>query len=361
MLDRERYWDCLDHALQASSEGHGDEALTWFDEALKVNPGGGEAHSGRGEVLWDEGRQPEALLEFRRALELDPDLYSAHLNCAELLIEEFGEHEEALAACDKLLAGRLEPGVEAEVYYLKAKGLFYLDDVDGALFLLRRAIKVQVEVAVYRAFEGQVLFELGRYEDARQSLERALRLDPENAHALYYDGLVLEHLGDDGASESLLRRAFQLAPDQFPLPVHMDPADFEAVAVAALEELPAKVRVYLADCPLLIEELPSRELVQSENVSPQIFGLFSGIPQSEPSSGPGTGPSSGPQTGEEASVVGSPLRPLTTDRILLFKRNLEKFAHTREELIEEIHRTVKHEIGHFLGLEEQELERLGLG
>ncbi|MFQ5697603.1 MAG: tetratricopeptide repeat protein [Myxococcota bacterium] len=345
MPDRERYWDCLDHALQASSEGHGDEALTWFDEALKVNPNGGEAHSGRGEILWDEGRHEDALREFRRALELDPDLYSAHLNCAELLIEEFGEHEEAISACDELLMRRLEPSIEAEVYYLKAKALFYLDDMDGALFLLRRAIKVEGEVAVYRAFEGQILFELGRYEDARQSLERSLALDPENSHALYYEGLVLEHLGEDEASESLLRRAARLAPDQYPLPVHMDPEDFEAVAVAALEELPAKVRAYVARCPLRIEDLPSRELVQSENVSPQIPGLFSGAPR----------------TDLELGSEGGPPRSLPTDRILLFKRNLEKFAHTRKELIEEIHRTVKHEIGHFLGLAEQELERLGLG
>ena len=49
-----------------------------------------------------------------------------------------------------------------------------------------------------------------------------------------------------------------------------------------------------------------------------------------------------------------------TDRILLFKRNLEKIASTRDELVEQIQITVKHEIGHYLGLDEEEVERLGL-
>jgi predicted Zn-dependent protease with MMP-like domain len=48
------------------------------------------------------------------------------------------------------------------------------------------------------------------------------------------------------------------------------------------------------------------------------------------------------------------------DRILLFKRNLEKVATTRAELIDQIRITVNHEVGHFLGMDEDEIERLGL-
>ena len=56
MLDRDRYWDCLDQAHQASSGGRIEEALAWFDEALRANPDGAEAHSGRGEIFWDPSR-----------------------------------------------------------------------------------------------------------------------------------------------------------------------------------------------------------------------------------------------------------------------------------------------------------------
>ena len=65
--DKDRYWDCLDQAMEASHGGRIDEALAWLDEALKAHPAGAEAHNGRGEILWDEGRLDEALYEFGRA------------------------------------------------------------------------------------------------------------------------------------------------------------------------------------------------------------------------------------------------------------------------------------------------------
>ncbi len=157
MLDRDRYWDCLEQAVEASSGGRIEEALDWLDQALKHNPNGAEAHNGRGEILWDHGRYDESLREFNRATEVQPDFHPAKLNRVELLIEEFGEHEETLDLCDELLSGELETGVEAEVYYLKAKALFYLDDLEGSLFLVRRALQVQGDWGVYRGYEGQIL------------------------------------------------------------------------------------------------------------------------------------------------------------------------------------------------------------
>ena len=63
MSEKDRYWDCLDQAMEASHGGHTEEALAWLDEALKARPGGAEAHNGRGEILWDEGKIHEALQE----------------------------------------------------------------------------------------------------------------------------------------------------------------------------------------------------------------------------------------------------------------------------------------------------------
>ena len=71
-----------------------------------------------------------------------------------------------------------------------------------------------------------------------------------------------------------------------------------------------------------------------------MLGLFVGVPTTER---------------EETTGV-----KLDLDRILLFERNLEKVAQNREDLVEQIQITVKHEIGHFLGLDEEELEKLGL-
>jgi len=344
MKNNDRYWDCLDQAMEASHGGRTEEALAWLDEALRAHPEGAEAHNGRGEILWDEGRIEEALHEFERSLGADPKFITAHLNRAELLVEDLGEFEQAVSQCDELLSGqdalpRLDRGTEGEVHYLKAKAVFYLDDLEGALFLVRRAIKTAGEIPVYRAFDGQILFELGRFDDARRSLETAAALDPEAGHAIYHLALVLERLGEDAASERAFEKANALDPEHYPLPTAVENAYFRRAVADALDNLPRSIREYVDDVPVLVEDFPPADLLQHENISPQILGIYIGTPRTQ-------------------AEITSTAPEMT--RVMLFKRNLEKVCRDESELIEQIQITVRHEIGHHLGLSEEDMERLGL-
>jgi predicted Zn-dependent protease with MMP-like domain len=353
--DKDRYWDCLDQAMEASHGGRIEEALAWLDEALRVHPDGAEARNGRGEILWDDGRIDEALIEFDRATMADGKFTSAHLNRIELLIEELGEFSTAVRLADELLAGRPElprpdRPLQAEVYYLKSKALFYQDDLEGSLFLVRRAAKAGGENGLYYAFEGQALFELGAYTEAKRVLERGIAIDPDAAHSLYHLGLVLERLEDEGqesgsipvgieTSAQAFSRANSLEPQQFPLPVNLDDATFSAALDAAVANLPRSIRERIEGVSLQIEDFPDLDLVRGERISPQTLGLFIGVPRTEAL-----------QTDQ----------PLDLDRIMLFKKNLEKICQDEEDLIDQIQVTLRHEVGHYLGLDEDDLERLGL-
>ena len=344
MKNNDRYWDCLDQAMEASHGGRTEEALAWLDEALRAHPDGAEAHNGRGEILWDEGRIDEALHEFERSLRADPKFVTAHLNRAELLVEDLGEHEQAVAMCDELLSGnpelpRLDKGIEGEVHYLKAKAVFYLDDLEGALFLTLRAIKTAGEIPIYRAFDGQILFELARYEEARRSLETAVALDPEAGHALYHLALVLERLGDEDGACHAFEKANALDPDHYPLPTAVEDSFFRRAVSEAIDNLPRSIREYVEDVPVLVEDFPSEDVLAGESVSPQILGLYIGTPRTE------------------AEITAQ--TPDVT-RVMLFKRNLEKICRDRNDLVDQIQITVRHEIGHHLGLSEEDMERLGL-
>lgn len=344
MKDKNRYWDCLDQAMEAEHGGRTDEALAWLDEALKAHPEGAEAHNSRGQILWDEGKIDEALAEFESATKADPKLVLAHLNRAELLIEEFGAYDEAIAHCDRLLSGegefpRLDRSNEGEVYYLKSKALFYQDELDGSLFLVRRAMKTAGEMGVFRAFEGQVLFEMGRFEESRRQLERAVSLEPEAPHSLYYLGLVLERLGEVEESKRAFARAAAVDPDLYPIPTSITEEAFEHAAREAIDNLPRSIREEADRVPLMIEDFPSEDLIEHEDVSPHILGIFIGVPRTE---------------------AAATDQPRDLDRIILFKRNLEKACRDEQELVEEIRRTVTHEVGHYLGLDEDDLERLGI-
>jgi predicted Zn-dependent protease with MMP-like domain/Tfp pilus assembly protein PilF len=344
MKNNDRYWDCLDQAMEASHGGRTDEALAWLDQALLAHPDGAEAHNGRGEILWDEGKIEEALHEFERSLQADPKFVTAHLNRAELVVEDLSEFERAVQLCDGLLAGqpdlpRLDRATEAEVHYLKAKAVFYLDDLEGALFLVRRALKTGGDVSIYRAFEGQILFELGRFAEAKRALDAAIALDPESGHAIYHMGLVLERLGSAEESQRAFAKANALDPERYPVPTAVDEESFRQAAAEAVDNLPRSIREYLDDALLVVEDYPSEELIAAENVSPQTLGIFLGVDR----------------TRTEVTA-----QPLDVTRMILFKANLEKVCSSREDLIEQIQITARHEIGHYLGLSEEDLERLGL-
>ena len=140
-------------------------------------------------------------------------------------------------------------------------------------------------------------------------------------------------------AQSHLVRANALDPEHYPLPVQVDDAFFKQVVGEALANLPRSVREYIENVPVLVEDFPSVELVRRERVSPQILGMFIGVPRT-------------------LAVLTEEVPAL--DRIILFKGNLEKVCLDREDLIDQIEVTIRHEIGHYLGLDEDDIERLGL-
>ncbi len=79
--------------------------------------------------------------------------------------------------------------------------------------------------------------------------------------------------------------------------------------------------------------------MRRENVSPQILGMFLGVASTD---------------------ADHSAQALDVDRVIIFKRNLEKVCRDRDELIEQIQITLRHEVGHYLGLDEDDMERLGL-
>ena len=134
-------------------------------------------------------------------------------------------------------------------------------------------------------------------------------------------------------------KANALDPERYPVPTAVDEEFFRQAAAEAIDNLPRSIREYVEDVPVLVEDYPSEELIAKESISPQILGLYVGVPKTE--------------------AQGS-AQPQDLTRVILFKSNLEKVCSNRDDLVEQIQVTVRHEIGHHLGLSEEDLERLGL-
>ena len=104
-------------------------------------------------------------------------------------------------------------------------------------------------------------------------------------------------------------------------------------------KLPREMARQAADVPVVMLPRPTKAMVRDDGVDPDLLGLF-------------VGPNCA-----EGVESGDPLPP----EILLFLENLWDYADGDEELFrEEVRVTYYHELGHYLGLEEDDLEDRGL-
>lgn len=105
-----------------------------------------------------------------------------------------------------------------------------------------------------------------------------------------------------------------------------------------LDALPPELRERALPLPVVYERVPSAELV-ADAIEEDTLGLFVGEAFPDGEGGP------------------SPLPP----QIILFLENLWDFAEGDEETyLDEVHVTYIHELGHYLGLTEEELDERGL-
>ena len=104
-------------------------------------------------------------------------------------------------------------------------------------------------------------------------------------------------------------------------------------------ELPREMARRAAEVPVVMLARPTKAMVRDDGVDPDLLGLF-------------VGPNCA-----EGVESGDPLPP----EILLFLENLWDYADGDEEIFrEEVRVTYYHELGHYLGLEEGDLEDRGL-
>ncbi len=292
----------------------------------------------------EEGDDEEALQELAKAIKLDAEWATPHLWTAELLLLQ-GRGVEALrhARIAVELADDEDEFLSAVVFRASlelesdnpAAAKAALDELPPADVLAATA-----EIALEAA---ELHVSLGQHERAR-ALAQAVIDNHEDEEAIgdawYVSGLIEEAAGDEAAKRKAWLRVYDLdqkgveATDE----LMADQDEVLAIAESAVEELPAKARKLLKNVPILIDDLPNREDV-AEGLDPRLLGLFRGtpLPQDETlGAGPG----------------------LT--QIVLYRHNLQRVAPDDASLADEVRTTLLHETGHFFGLDEEELEAMGL-
>ncbi|MHC2994090.1 MAG: metallopeptidase family protein [Candidatus Atribacteria bacterium] len=115
--------------------------------------------------------------------------------------------------------------------------------------------------------------------------------------------------------------------------------EFEELVKEAVNSLPEKFKEKMENIAVVIEDLPSQELLMEMKIkSPYgLLGLYRGVPYTR---------------------RGIWYRNVLPDKIIIFKRPIEVRCRNKEDIKESVRRVVIHEIGHYFGLGEVDLRKI---
>jgi predicted Zn-dependent protease with MMP-like domain len=108
---------------------------------------------------------------------------------------------------------------------------------------------------------------------------------------------------------------------------------FEDLVAEALNQVPPELARLVDNVVIVVEDDPPPS-------DPDLLGLYEGIPITE-------------RDGWYAGVL--------PDRITIYRRPTLRICETPQDVVEEVHITVVHEIAHYFGIDDDRLHELGYG
>ena len=119
----------------------------------------------------------------------------------------------------------------------------------------------------------------------------------------------------------------------------MNRTEFNRLVEEALDDIPPRFRAAMKNIAIVVEDAPSPELLAEMEIAPpdSLYGLYQGTPLTERSWGYGN---------------------TLPDRVTLFQQVIEDDSEDAEDAIVCIAETLIHEIGHYFGLSEEQIEEI---
>lgn len=115
--------------------------------------------------------------------------------------------------------------------------------------------------------------------------------------------------------------------------------EFERLVAEAVTLIPARFRREMKNLSLVVEDEPGPELLAEMEIEPpdSLYGLYQGTPLTERTWGYGN---------------------VLPDRITLYQRPIEEDCEDEDDMRAVIGETLIHEVGHYFGLSEEEIEAI---
>lgn len=335
MARQDRLFADVDRGFNALEQGNIEEAIAALERCSRIDRHNADVVALAAALADAQGEVDTALAKYTELAQLRPDDPMPKVCLARIQLHDVGDPDAALDTIDSAFDFIDEEADLIEAVMVRSEALIATDDLEGARTSLSELSTSVIE-------DGELALDLAELclaaEDTTTALkwvDAAKKQDATKADAYHLLGRIHEAREERDemiAAWQEVRKLDASTPDG---PVTMSEDEMERVASETLQELPDDVAKKLEQVPIMIDDSPSEDLV-ADGLDPRALGVFNG-----------------------ASMAETGVTPTVTN-IMLFKKNLERMASDLDHLADEIRITVLHETAHYFGLEEDDLEKIGL-
>jgi len=195
-------------ATQFLRAGRPADAIAPLRDAALLQPSNAIIQHDLGLACLEVGRVPDAIAALQRAVASDPRYGDAYFRLG-IALEKLGDIRGAIVAYDR--ATKLLPSL-AEAWFRAGALVHTMGYRDEAIGCFRRAAATAGKTSYGRLGKARALLIEDRNQEAEQVLREALVADPENAMAYDLLGNLLSDLGRFDEARACFERAIAIAP-----------------------------------------------------------------------------------------------------------------------------------------------------
>ncbi|EJF10060.1 MULTISPECIES: tetratricopeptide repeat protein [Pontibacter] len=191
--------------------GNGGQAMTSYDNAIRINDKSPKAHLRRGQLYTSSRNYNEAEEAYKKAIELDPNYAPAYSDLGELYYFA-GQYDRALSTFKQFVdMSENTPATRAKY----ASFLFLTKDYEGTLREVQEVLKTEPNNKTMNRLLAYSYLELGKPEEALKAMENYLSKVDQNsliASDYEYYGRILARNNQPAKAVENLEKAIALEP-----------------------------------------------------------------------------------------------------------------------------------------------------
>jgi len=159
--------------------GNYAEAEKSFVKYIELIPDDPNPYDSYAELLMKQGRYEESITQYKKALSMEPDFFASHMGISNNYIYQ-GKFDKAKENCEACYVIAKNDGERRFALFTLAVANVYEGNTDNAIDLmikrygLANAIGDPSAMATDLTIMGNILYEAGRYEEAKEKYEESL-------------------------------------------------------------------------------------------------------------------------------------------------------------------------------------------